>query len=92
MIERYRDGVVPEAERRPGAGRRASTACPSGLRELLDRAELTQALEEIWALVRRLNRYVEETRDPWDLAEETEPRLRPSGSTRCSTAWPRACG
>jgi methionyl-tRNA synthetase len=36
---------------------------------LLDRAELTQALEEIWKRVRRLNRYVEETR-PWDLAKD----------------------
>ena len=41
--------------------------------DLLDRAELTQALEEAWALVRRLNRYVEETR-PWELAkDEADP-------------------
>jgi methionyl-tRNA synthetase len=39
------------------------------VRELLDRTELTQALEEIWTRVRRLNRYVEETR-PWDLAKD----------------------
>jgi methionyl-tRNA synthetase len=40
---------------------------------LLDRAELTQALEEAWRLVRRLNRYVEETR-PWELAkDEADP-------------------
>jgi methionyl-tRNA synthetase len=37
--------------------------------ELLDGAELTQALGEIWDRVRRLNRYVEESR-PWDLAKE----------------------
>ena len=41
--------------------------------ELLDRAELTQALEEAWKLVRRLNRYVEETQ-PWELAkDEADP-------------------
>ena len=34
--------------------------------DLLDRAELTQALELAWSLVRRLNRFVEETR-PWEL-------------------------
>jgi methionyl-tRNA synthetase len=40
---------------------------------LLDRVELSQALEEAWRLVRRLNRYVEETR-PWDLAkDEADP-------------------
>jgi methionyl-tRNA synthetase len=37
--------------------------------ELLDRAELTAALEEIWQRVRRLNRYVEE-RAPWKLAKD----------------------
>jgi methionyl-tRNA synthetase len=42
-------------------------------RELLDRAELSQALEEAWSLVRRLNRYVEENR-PWELAkDEADP-------------------
>src|ERR1044072_1227896 len=43
--------------------------------ELLDRAELTQALEVAWTLVRRLNRYVEETK-PWELAkDEADPEL-----------------
>ena len=36
---------------------------------LLDRAEISQALEEIWQRVRRLNRYVEE-RAPWQLAKD----------------------
>ena len=41
--------------------------------ELLDRAELTQALEQAWKLVRRLNRFVEETQ-PWVLAkDEADP-------------------
>jgi methionyl-tRNA synthetase len=39
------------------------------VRALLDEAELTQALEEIWKLVRRLNQYVEKTR-PWELAKD----------------------
>jgi methionyl-tRNA synthetase len=37
--------------------------------ELLDRAEITQALERIWQRVRRLNRYVEETQ-PWQIAKD----------------------
>ena len=56
--------------------------------ELLDATELTQALEEAWKLVRRLNQYVEETA-PWKLAKE---EARPSGSTRSSTGSPRGCG
>ena len=38
---------------------------------LLDRAELTQALDVIWQRVRRLNRYVEE-RAPWTLAKDEQ--------------------
>jgi methionyl-tRNA synthetase len=70
MIARYRDGVVPDVDVDP-------TLVPDfeGLveevSELLDRAEITQALERIWQRVRRLNRYVEE-RAPWQLAKEEQ--------------------
>jgi len=70
MIGRYRDGVVPDV------GVDATLAADfDGLveevSELLDRAEITQALERIWQRVRRLNRYVEE-RAPWQLAKDEE--------------------
>ena len=73
MIERYRDGVVPSAETDPvlAGGDDGLDAVQQQVCELLDRAELTQALEAIWARVRRLNRYVEESR-PWDLAKDAE--------------------
>jgi methionyl-tRNA synthetase len=68
MLVRYRDGVVPPGEPDPllvadfdGLSARAS--------ELIGRAELTLALEEIWQRVRRLNRYVEE-QAPWVLAKD----------------------
>ena len=68
MIDRYRDGTVPEAEPDPQLAADFEGAADR-VRDLLDRAELTQALEEIWKLVRRLNQYVEESR-PWDLAKD----------------------
>jgi methionyl-tRNA synthetase len=81
MIERYRDAVVPEAgvdgELAGGAG--GLGGIDREVCELLDRAELTQALEAIWARVRRLNRYVEENR-PWDLAK-AEAAETPSPAT-----------
>jgi methionyl-tRNA synthetase len=70
MIERYRGGVVPEA----GVDEALADAFAGIVDEVsgeLDRAELTQALEAIWRLVRRLNQYVEETR-PWDLSKADE--------------------
>jgi methionyl-tRNA synthetase len=71
MIERYRDGIVPEADPDPelASGDDALEGIDGTVRELLDRAEHTQALEAIWSRVRRLNRYVEEAR-PWDLAKD----------------------
>ena len=70
MIGRYRDWQLS-----PGAHDAALDAdfggLPERVSELLDRAELTLALDEIWQRVRRLNRYVEE-RAPWRLAREAE--------------------
>jgi methionyl-tRNA synthetase len=68
MIVRYRDGVVLAGEPDPvlvgdfdGLSARVEA--------LIDNAELTLALEEIWERVRRLNRYVEE-QAPWQLAKD----------------------
>ncbi|MGH2854685.1 MAG: methionine--tRNA ligase [Solirubrobacteraceae bacterium] len=70
MVRRYRDGVLPAAQL---DGELAGDF--EGLAEevcaLLDRAELTQALDAIWQRVRRLNRYVEE-RAPWTLAKDEQ--------------------
>ncbi|MGA9285400.1 MAG: methionine--tRNA ligase [Solirubrobacteraceae bacterium] len=67
MIVRYRDGVLS------GGLDDALTADFAGLPErvsgLIDGVELTNALDEIWQRVRRLNRYVEE-QAPWQLAKD----------------------
>jgi methionyl-tRNA synthetase len=68
MIARYREGVVPSVATDPAlAGE--FRQLPGRVSELLDRAELTTALEEVWQRVRRLNRYVEESA-PWQLAKD----------------------
>jgi methionyl-tRNA synthetase len=72
MVARYRDGTVPEAQL-DAVLVEDFEGTLDRLRELIDRAELSQALETIWVLVRRLNRYVEETA-PWVLAkDEADP-------------------
>jgi methionyl-tRNA synthetase len=73
MIGRFRDGVIPDAAPDPALleGADGLSELDQAVRDLLDRAELTQALEAIWVRVRRLNRYVEEQR-PWDLAKEAQ--------------------
>jgi methionyl-tRNA synthetase len=71
MLARYGDGRVPEVVPDPALldGDDGFDGLAGTISELLDRAELSQALDEVWTRVRRLNRYVEETR-PWDLAKD----------------------
>ena len=70
MVVSYRDGAVPDVALDP-----ALVEAFAGLGEqvagLLDRAEITQALEAIWERVRRLNAYVAET-EPWKLAKDPD--------------------
>jgi methionyl-tRNA synthetase len=70
MVGRYREVALPALglDEELGADFEglATEVCA-----LLDRAELTQALEVIWRRVQRLNRYVEE-RAPWKLARDPE--------------------
>ena len=70
MAVSYRDGVVPDVELDP-----ALAADFEGLDAevagLLDRADVTQALDAIWQRVRRLNAYVAETA-PWQLAKDPD--------------------
>ncbi|MBA2240479.1 MAG: methionine--tRNA ligase [Solirubrobacterales bacterium] len=71
MLARYRGGVVPEAAPDPelASGDDGLEGLEVRVCELIDRAELSGALEAIWSRVRRLNRYVEE-RSPWVLAKQ----------------------
>jgi methionyl-tRNA synthetase len=68
MIKQYRDGVVPTAELDPAlAGELEDLA--DRVAAHFDRVELTQALGAVWALIRRLNQYVQD-RAPWQLAKD----------------------
>lgn len=71
MIEKYRGGEVPAASARPPASSplaAEATAVAEATRSRLHEMDLSGALDSIWELVRRLNRYVEE-RAPWKLAK-----------------------
>jgi methionyl-tRNA synthetase len=70
MLSRYCDGKVP-AVALDGALQAEFDGLAERVDQLMARAELSAALEEIWQRVRRLNRYVEE-HAPWALAKEPE--------------------
>lgn len=68
MISKYRGGVVPSKPESTGLESDFDGAADQ-LARRIDALELTGALEEIWGLVRRLNRFVEE-QAPWKLAKD----------------------
>ena len=68
MVHRYRDGVVPAAQLDADLASEFE-GLPEEVAALIDKAEVTQALEAIWERVRRCNRYVEECA-PWTLAKD----------------------
>jgi len=68
MVARYRDGFVPEVEL-DAALAASFEGLPEEVAGLLDRADITPALEAIWQRVRRLNAYVADT-EPWQLAKD----------------------
>jgi methionyl-tRNA synthetase len=70
MVARYRDGELPAAEL-DGELAGDFDGLAQEVCALLDRAELTQALEAIWQRVRGLNRYVESSA-PWVLAKDAD--------------------
>jgi methionyl-tRNA synthetase len=69
MIGRYRDGVVPAAGAAHGDVVREVDAALAALVRGFEQLDLSRAVEDVWAVVRRLNRLVEETK-PWQLAKD----------------------
>jgi methionyl-tRNA synthetase len=68
MVHRYREGVPPAVALDPRLHEEFAGLAHE-VEGMIDRAELTLALDAIWQRVRRLNRYVEE-RAPWQLAKD----------------------
>jgi len=76
MIEKYCGGIVPEGKSqdgRDGELRSLATAVAAKVEGHMDKFNFNLALEEIWALVRRTNKYIDETA-PWILARDEAAR------------------
>ena len=80
MIEKYNGGTVPDATLETDSFdddlRAVAVGAASKVEENMDRFAFNMALEDIWTVVRRANKYIDETM-PWLLAkdEEKKPRL-----------------
>ncbi|NLL06094.1 MAG: methionine--tRNA ligase [Clostridiaceae bacterium] len=79
MIDKYFDGVMPQ-ERQAGDFdedlKKVVMDTPLKVEELLDKLQFSSALTEIWKVISRTNKYIDETM-PWVLAkdETNKPRL-----------------
>ena len=74
MVEKYSDGIIPtpKVEEDVDASLKEMAVSVAGkVEELMDKLNFSGALEEIWKLIRRSNKYVDETL-PWILAKENK--------------------
>ncbi len=80
MIEKYNGGVVP-AENAAAHGdtdeelRELALSVHGKVEAHMDKFEFNYALESIWTLIRRTNKYIDETA-PWVLAKDPEKKDR----------------
>ena len=79
MCEKYFDGIVPSQTELTELDNdliETATTTRDRVAELMDKLNFSMALEEIWKLVRRTNKYIDET-TPWTLIkEQKEERLK----------------
>ena len=74
MIEKYCGGYVPAANTSDSTDedlKAVAIGAASKAEEQMDKFSFNMALEEIWILVRRANKYIDE-KMPWALAKEPE--------------------
>jgi methionyl-tRNA synthetase len=78
MVEKYNDGTLPSPnwEEGPDAELIATAVGAAAKVEAnMDKFSFSLALEEIWVLIRRTNKYIDETA-PWVLAKDEKDRPR----------------
>ncbi len=78
MIEKYNDGNLPQAkvEGEFDADLKAvALGAAAKVEAYMDKFSFSQALEEIWVVIRRTNKYIDETM-PWVLAKDEASKDR----------------
>ncbi len=79
MLERYYGGVIPSPAAETEASDRElmelALETPGRMEALMDKLQFSGALEALWTLVKRSNKYIDEN-TPWALAREEGQRQR----------------
>ncbi|MGH4117808.1 methionine--tRNA ligase [Clostridium sp.] len=78
MIEKYFDGVIPapkDCEDVDNELIELALAAPSKVEKAIDELKIPEALDYVWALIRRTNKYIDET-TPWILGKDEAQKGR----------------
>lgn len=78
MIEKYNGGIVPAAKETGEFDedlKAIATGAASKVEAAIDRLQFHEGLEEIWKIIRRTNKYIDET-SPWILAKDDANKER----------------
>ena len=79
MVERYFDGILPAPGSAGADSDRAlqqmALQAPAAMERYMEELKIHEALAELWKLVRRSNKYIDEN-SPWELAREPADRER----------------
>ncbi|WP_026893599.1 methionine--tRNA ligase [Clostridiisalibacter paucivorans] len=78
MISKYNDGIIPEPKEVGEYDedlKTIATSTSDKVSKYIDKLDFSNALEEIWKLIRRTNKYIDET-TPWILAKDESKKDR----------------
>ncbi|MDD6920639.1 MAG: methionine--tRNA ligase [Eubacteriales bacterium] len=78
MIEKYCDGIIPAMGKKEAIDEELialATGAANRVEEEMNQFRFNYALEEIWVIIRRANKYIDETA-PWILAKDESNRDR----------------
>ncbi|NLC66512.1 MAG: methionine--tRNA ligase [Clostridium sp.] len=81
MVDKYFEGVIPEKYIEGEFDKELidlALETPKNVAKSIDQVNIPDALDEIWILIRRTNKYIDET-TPWILAREPEEKDRLGG-------------
>lgn len=74
MVEKYTEGILPKPAKEEEVDKSLidlAIGVKTKVENNMDKLNYSQALEEIWKLIRRTNKYIDET-TPWILAKENK--------------------
>lgn len=78
MVEKYNSGIMPQPKEEgefDASLKDIGTSAKDKVEEYLDNLDFSNAVEEIWKVIRRTNKYIDET-TPWILAKEEDKKER----------------